>query len=148
MCLRGTLEETKPITPITFLKMCNYWLPKSSDPDTYKDEFFHSGEITIPSITSFQPNVHLACGDISADDAHTPTSIGKWCGYVYMYGELIPHCVQWEQVWITCQFVALIFMNGSPLNKYVMYYYKQLIPHILNLLDTALGLEQPHLLQE
>ena len=32
------------------------------------------------------------------------------------------------------------FMNGSPLNKYVMYY-KQLISHVL-------GLEQPHLLQE
>ena len=28
--------------------------------------------------------------------------------WMRMYGELIPHCVQWEQVWITCQFVALI----------------------------------------
>ena len=37
--------------------------------------FFRSGEITVPSTTSFQQRVHLAWGDVSVDNAHTPTSL-------------------------------------------------------------------------
>ena len=37
--------------------------------------FFRAGEITVPSKTSFNPNHHLAWGDVSADCASKPSCI-------------------------------------------------------------------------
>ena len=37
--------------------------------------FFHSGEITVPSASSFDPSTHLAWGDVSLDDVLAPTTL-------------------------------------------------------------------------
>ena len=37
--------------------------------------FFRSGEITVPSLTAFNPAVHLAWGDVAVDDPGNPTAI-------------------------------------------------------------------------
>ena len=37
--------------------------------------FFRSGEITVPSITSFNPSTHLAWGDVSVDNIDSPTAL-------------------------------------------------------------------------
>ena len=58
-----------PITLTILLQMHDYWLPKSADPDVKMlwaaaiicfFGFFQSGEITVRSTTSFNPNIHLA----------------------------------------------------------------------------------------
>ena len=37
--------------------------------------FFRSGEITVPSVTAFNPTLHLCWGDVSVDSRETPTMI-------------------------------------------------------------------------
>ena len=37
--------------------------------------FFRSGEITAPSLTAFDPSVHLSWGDVAVDDRTHPTSL-------------------------------------------------------------------------
>ena len=73
-----------PITPTILLQMRDYWLPKSTDPDVKMlwaaaiicfFGFFRSGEITVPSTTSFNPKIHLAWGDVSVDDTNSPTTL-------------------------------------------------------------------------
>ena len=73
-----------PITPYILLKMCDYWLPKSAESDTKMlwaasviciFGFFRAGEITVPSISSFNPSVHLAWGDVSIDNRYSPTAL-------------------------------------------------------------------------
>ena len=73
-----------PITLTILLQMRDYWLPKSADPDVKMlwaaaiicfFGFFQSGEITVRSTTSFNPNIHLAWGDVSVDDTSSPTTL-------------------------------------------------------------------------
>ena len=37
--------------------------------------FFRSGEITVPSLNSFDPSSHLAWGDVSLDNVLDPTML-------------------------------------------------------------------------
>ena len=37
--------------------------------------FFRSGEITVPSVTAFDPTVHLAWGDVAVDNPIRPTTL-------------------------------------------------------------------------
>ena len=73
-----------PITPTILVKMHNYWLPKSTETDIKMlwaatticfFGFFRSGEITVPSTSSFNPSIHLAWGDVSVDNPHSPTTL-------------------------------------------------------------------------
>ena len=80
----GTVKIRLPITPAILCKIRDYWLPRSADPDIKMlwaamticfFGFFRSGEITVPSINSFNPSVHLAWGDVSLDNAMAPTML-------------------------------------------------------------------------
>ena len=80
----GTVKIRLPITPAILHRIRDYWLPRSADPDIKMlwaamticfFGFFRSGEITVPSINSFNPSVHLAWGDVSLDNALAPTML-------------------------------------------------------------------------
>ena len=76
--------ETKvrlPITPTILLKLKEHWTPRKADADIVMlwaaaslcfFGFFRSGEITIPSLTSFDASKHLAWGDVAVDNTDNP----------------------------------------------------------------------------
>ena len=73
-----------PITPAILHKIRDYWLPKSTEPDIKMlwaavvicfFGFFRSGEITVPSLNSFDPSTHLGWGDVSLDNVLDPTML-------------------------------------------------------------------------
>jgi len=73
-----------PITPAILLKLKEHWSPQRSDADILMlwsaatlcfFGFFRSGEITIPSLTSFDTSKHLAWGDIAVDNLDDPQTI-------------------------------------------------------------------------
>ena len=79
-----TVKIGLPITPAILHKIRDYWLPKSTEPDIKMlwaavvicfFGFFHSGEITVPSLKSFDPSIHLAWGDVSLDNVLDPTML-------------------------------------------------------------------------
>ena len=79
-----TVKIRLPITPAILHKIRDYWLPKSTEPDIKMlwaavvicfFGFFHSGEITVPSLNSFDPSSHLAWGDVSLDNVLDPTML-------------------------------------------------------------------------
>jgi len=75
-----------PITPAIYvlLQLHGHWIAQSANHDIKMIwaaamicffDFFWSGEITVPSITSFNPAVHLAWGDVSVDNIDNPTTL-------------------------------------------------------------------------
>ena len=80
----GTVKIRLPITPTILHRIRDYWLPKSTELDIKMlwaavvicfFGFFRSGEITIPSVNSFDPSRHLAWGDVSLDSVLEPTTL-------------------------------------------------------------------------
>ena len=65
------------------IKLWDYWLPKSAESRTKMlwavsvvcFFIFKAGVITVSSISSFNPSVYLAGGDVSIDDKHSPTAL-------------------------------------------------------------------------
>ena len=73
-----------PITPAILLKLKEHWSPCKSDAGVVMlwvaaslcfFGFFRSGEITVPSITSFDAHKHLAWGDIAVDRLDNPQTV-------------------------------------------------------------------------
>ena len=80
----NTVKIRLPITPTILQRIRDYWLPKSEEPDIKMlwaavvicfFGFFRSGEITVPSVSSFDPSSHLAWGDMSLDNVLEPTTL-------------------------------------------------------------------------
>ena len=72
-----------PITAI-LLQLHGHWIAQSANHDIKMIwaaamicffGFSQSGKITVPSITSFNPAVHLAWGDVSVDNKDNPTTL-------------------------------------------------------------------------
>ena len=73
-----------PITPAILGRMRRVLLPR---PETYEAAltwaaattcffgFFRAGEITVPSVTEFDPAVHLSWGDVSTDAGSPPSKV-------------------------------------------------------------------------
>ena len=70
-----------PITPSILRKMHGYWNTQASDPDVrmlwaasalFFFGFFRSGEITVPSLSSYRASHHLSWGDVAIDNPTTP----------------------------------------------------------------------------
>jgi len=66
------------------LKLKEHWSPQRTDADILMlwsaatlcvFGFFRSGEITVPSLTSFDTSKHLAWGDIEVDNVDNPQTI-------------------------------------------------------------------------
>ena len=77
-----TVKIRLPITLTILHRIWEYWLPKSAKPDIKMlwaavvvcfFGFFCSGEITVPSVSSFNPSNHLAWGNVSLDNVLEPT---------------------------------------------------------------------------
>ena len=77
-----TVKIRLPITPAILHKIRNCWLSKSAQLDVKMlwaamvicfFGFFRSGEITVPSVNSFNPSIHLAWGDVSIDNVAAPS---------------------------------------------------------------------------
>ena len=73
-----------PITPAILLKLKEQWTPHKADADIVMlwaaaslcfFGFFRSGEITIPSLTSFDASKHLAWGDVAVDNTDNPQTL-------------------------------------------------------------------------
>ena len=73
------------ITPAILLRLKQHWSSSASNPDTTMlwaaavmcfFGFFRAGEITTPSLTSFENSRHLSWGDVSIND-HSPSTIVK-----------------------------------------------------------------------
>ena len=73
-----------PITPAILLQLRDHWIIQSCSSDIKMlwaaamicfFGLFRSGEITVPSITSFNPSTHLAWGDVSVDNIDSPTAL-------------------------------------------------------------------------
>ena len=72
-----------PITPTILQRIRDYWLPKSEEPDIKIPWAavvicffgFRSGEITVPSVSSFDLSSHLAWSDVSLDNVLEPTTL-------------------------------------------------------------------------
>ena len=111
----NTVKIRLPITLI-LQRIRDYWLPKSEEPDIKMlwstvvicfFGFFRSGEITVPSVSSFDPSSHLAWGDVSLDNVLEPTTLKIHLkrsktdqlkrGLMYTLEEQAAHCVLWEQ---------------------------------------------------
>ena len=70
-----------PITPAILLKMKGIWTTRAADPDIVMlwaaavlcfFGFFRSGEITVPSLNSFDARVHLSWLDVAIDNPKDP----------------------------------------------------------------------------
>ena len=70
-----------PVTPTILLNLKEHWTPHKSDTDIVMlwaaaslcfFGFFRSGEITVPSLTSFDSSRHLAWGDVAVDSLDNP----------------------------------------------------------------------------
>lgn len=74
-----------PITPAILARMKQHWVTKDAQiPDQLMlwaaatlcyHGFFRAGEITVPTVRGFDQSIHLAWGDIAADDQVRPSSI-------------------------------------------------------------------------
>ena len=73
-----------PIIPSILLKVYQHCLPKSMEPDTIMlwaasvlcfFGFFRAGEITVPTLTSFDPSQHLGWGDVAIDSTQSPQTL-------------------------------------------------------------------------
>lgn len=73
-----------PITPPILRQVRALWSSQANDPDTIMlwaaactcfFGFFRSGEITCPSVASFDPNSHLTFADIAVDNRTSPSCI-------------------------------------------------------------------------
>ena len=73
-----------PITPAVLFRAREHWLMRSSDPDIIMlwsavclcfFGFFRSGELTVPTVQSFDPTIHLSWGDIAVDNPVNPAVI-------------------------------------------------------------------------
>ena len=73
-----------PITPTILHQIRAQWLRSAQDPDIIMlwaaaclcfFRFFRSGEITIPSLSAFDPKVHLSWGDIAVDNPAEPSAL-------------------------------------------------------------------------
>jgi hypothetical protein len=73
-----------PITPAILLKVKEYWTPRASDPDIVMlwaaavlcyFGFFRSGEITVPTLQSFDVRKHLSWGDVAIDNPQAPQTL-------------------------------------------------------------------------
>ena len=83
-CQLSTAKVRLPITPAILLKLKEHWSPQKTDADILMlwstatlcfFGFFTSGEITIPSLTSFDASKHLAWGDIAVDNVDNPQTL-------------------------------------------------------------------------
>lgn len=73
-----------PITPDILRRIHEAWTPRASEFDitmlwaaavTCFFGFFRAGELTVPSASAFDPAVHLAWGDVAADENQPPSMV-------------------------------------------------------------------------
>lgn len=73
-----------PITPAILRKIHTHWSPRASDPDIIMlwaaatlcfFGFFRSGEVTVPTLSGYQPSTHLSWGDVAVDSHNTPKMV-------------------------------------------------------------------------
>lgn len=74
-----------PITPSILARLKSHWVrdgaPRRDDAMLWAAAtlcfhgFFRAGEITVPTVSGFDPSVHLAWGDVEVDDGARPSLV-------------------------------------------------------------------------
>jgi len=123
-----------PITPAILLKLKEHWTPHKSDADIVMLWaaaslcFFRAGEITIPSLTSFDASRHLAWGDVAVDSIDNLQSLkihlkisktdqlGKG---VNVYVGPLTAAMHYMAMQSPTAGSFFVFKNGAPLTKSV-----------------------------